>query len=147
MQRRMTRIRSGYDPRHIDITNIITLLFLIPLTMNYILPHPELKISYPFPKTRFSYFRSFTKWAANEDIDNHVGWIGIGIVTMTAICFPITMAAILFHGASAALIGIAMVSLVMVVIVNLAALSTRYTIPFLLAGILMDIIAITISIF
>jgi len=115
--------------------------------MNIAATHPELKISYPFPKTKTPYFRSFSKWAAHEDLENHVGWIGIGIVTMTAVCFPLTMAAILFNGASAVLIGIAMISMVMVVIVNLAALSTRYTIPFLLAGILMDIIAIAISLF
>jgi hypothetical protein len=115
--------------------------------MNLTLPTPELKISYKLPKTKMSYFRSFDKWATHEDLENHVGWIGIGIISMTAVIFPLTMAAILFNGAAAGLIGIAMISLVMVVIVNLAALSTRYTIPFLLAGILMDIIAITISMF
>ena len=115
--------------------------------MNLTLPPPELKISYKLPKTKTSYFRSFDKWATHEDLENHVGWIGIGIISMTAVIFPLTMAAILFNGASAGLIGIAMISLVMVVIVNLAAISTRYTIPFLLAGILMDIIAVLISVF
>jgi hypothetical protein len=115
--------------------------------MNFILPHPELNIPYQFPKIKTSYFQSFSKWAAREDRENHVGWIGIGIISMTAVFFPLTMTAILFNGASAGLIGIAMISLVMVVIVNLAALSIRYTIPFLLAGILMDIIAVMISVF
>jgi hypothetical protein len=115
--------------------------------MSFTLPHPELNIPFQFPKTKTSYFRSFIKWATHEDLENHVGWIGIGIISMTAVFFPLTMAAILFNGAAAGLIGIAMISLVMVVIVNLAALSTRYTIPFLLAGILMDIIAVTISVF
>jgi hypothetical protein len=113
--------------------------------MNLTIPAPELKIFYPFPKTKTSLFRSFIKWTDLQDRENHIGWIGICIVSMTAVFFPLTMAAILFNGASAGLIGIAMISLVMVVIVNLAALSTRYTIPFLLAGLLMDIIAITIS--
>jgi hypothetical protein len=115
--------------------------------MSLTLPHPKLDISYPFPKIKTSYFRSFSKWAAREDRENHVGWIGISIISMTAVVFPLTMAAILFNGTAAGLIGIAMISLVMVVIVNLAALSTRYTIPFLLAGILMDIIAVVISVF
>src|ERR1700676_4068157 len=105
--------------------------------MNLTLSYPEIAISYQFPKVKTSYFRSFNKWAANEDLEHHVGWVGISITAMTAFFFPITMAAILFNGASFGLIGIAMLSLVMVVIVNLAALSTRYTIPFLLAGILM----------
>ena len=115
--------------------------------MNLTLSHPELKISYPIPKTETSYFWSFNKWASHEDLENHIGWVGISIVSMTAVIFPLTMAVILFNGAAAGLIGIAMLSLIMVVIVNLAALSTRYTIPFLLAGILLDIIAVTISIF
>jgi len=115
--------------------------------MNITLPHPELNISYPFSKIKPSYLRSFSKWATREDLENHVGWIGISIILMTAVIFPLTMAAILFNGAAAILIGIAMISLVMVVIVNLAALSTRYTIPFLLAGILMDVIAVLISVF
>ncbi|HLA58763.1 MAG TPA: hypothetical protein VK622_08380 [Puia sp.] len=115
--------------------------------MNLTMPSPELKTSYKLPKTKTSYFRSFDKWATHEDLENHVGWVGIGIISMTAVIFPLTMAAILFNGAAAGLIGIAMISLVMVVIVNLAAISTRYTIPFLLAGILMDIIAVMISVF
>ena len=113
--------------------------------MNYTLPHPERAISYHFPNIKNSYFKSFGKWAAKEDRENHVGWIGISITSITAVFFPLTMAAILFNGASVGLIGIAMLSLIMVVIVNLAALSTRYTIPILFAGILLDMIAATIS--
>jgi hypothetical protein len=114
--------------------------------MDYTLSSPGLAIGYQSPKVRTSYFRSFTRWAADQDIENHIGWVGISITSMTAIFFPLTMAAILFNDASVGLIGIAMLSLIMVVIINLAAVSTRYTIPFLLAGILMDIIAVMISI-
>jgi hypothetical protein len=115
--------------------------------MNLTLAAPELKILYPLPKTKTSLFLSFIKWTDHQDHENHIGWVGICIVSMTAVFFPLTMAAILFNGASAGLIGIAMISLVMVVIVNLSALSTRYTIPFLLAGLFMDIIAAAISLF
>jgi hypothetical protein len=114
--------------------------------MNYTLSNPEIAIGYHSPKVRTSYFKSFTRWATNQDIENHVGWVGISITAMTAVFFPLTMAVILFNGASVGLIGIAMLSLIMVVIVNLAALSTRYTLPILLAGILMDIIAVVISV-
>ena len=48
------------------------------------------------------------------------------------------MAAVLVQGASFSLIMAAMVSLALVVITNLAALSTKYTIPFFFLGILID---------
>jgi len=67
------------------------------------------------------------------------------MIVMTAVFFPITMAAILFNGASFGLIVAAMVPLVLVFVANLAALPTRYTIPFLIVGILAELIIIVIS--
>ena len=66
---------------------------------------------------------------------------------MSAVIFPLTMAAILLNGAVFSLIITAIVSLALVVITNLAAMSTRYTIPFLMLGILIAIVAITLSFF
>jgi len=67
------------------------------------------------------------------------------MIVMTAVFFPITMAAILFNEASFGLIVAAMVPLVLVFVTNLAALPTRYTIPFLIVGILAELIIIVIS--
>ena len=72
----------------------------------------------------------FFEWAAKEDVEHHIGWVGLSIIAMTAIFFPLTMFAILFNGASFGLIIAAMVPLVLVFVTTLAALPTKYIIPF-----------------
>jgi|SRR5450432_2573619 hypothetical protein len=91
-----------------------------------------------------SIFSRFYTWTKQEE-KNHIAWVGISITVMTAVFFPITMAAILFNGAVFKLIIGAMISLSMVVIANLASLPTKYTIPAFLAGIVMDVGLIIIS--
>jgi hypothetical protein len=89
----------------------------------------------------------FFQWAAGEDKERHIGWVGITVTTMTAIVFPLTMAVILMNGAIFGLIIGAMASLALVVVTNLAALPTKYTIPFYFLGILIDIVVIGLSLF
>jgi hypothetical protein len=89
----------------------------------------------------------FFNWAENEDVDHHVGWVGFSIMAMTGVFFPITMSAILFNGGSFALIIAAMVPLVLVFVTNLASLPTKYTIPFLLIGVLAELAIIILSFF
>ena len=87
----------------------------------------------------------FFDWAEKEDVEHHIGWVGFSIVAMTAVFFPVTMAAILFNGASFGLIVAAMVPLVLVFVTNLAALPTKYTIPFFFVGALAELIIMVIS--
>jgi len=87
---------------------------------------------------RKSIITRFFQWAEGEDKKHHIGWVGVSITSMSAVFFPLTMAAVLVQGASFSLIMAAMVSLALVVITNLAALSTKYTIPFFFLGILID---------
>lgn len=91
-------------------------------------------------------FARFLSWAKEEE-RNRIAWLGISITIMTAIFFPITMVSILLHGAAFKLIIGAMFSLILVVVPNLAALPTRYTIPAFFTGILIDIFLIVISFF
>jgi hypothetical protein len=86
----------------------------------------------------------FLTWTKNEE-KNHIAWMGISITTMSAVFFPITMSAILFNGAIFKLIIGAIFSLAFVVIANLAALPTKYTIPVFLTGIIIDIVLIMAS--
>ena len=97
--------------------------------------------------TRPSALARFFTWAKNEDKVNHVIWVGISVTAMAAVMFPLTMAVVLLNGASFGLIIAAMVSLVLVVVTNLAALPTKYTIPFLFLGGLIDLVAIISSFF
>jgi hypothetical protein len=101
--------------------------------------------TYHLAEKRPSALSRFFKWAASEDEERHIGWVGITITVMTAICFPLTTAVVLLNGAVFGLIVAAMVSLVLVVVTNLAALPTRYTIPFFFLGILVDLVVIGLS--
>ncbi|HSZ34736.1 MAG TPA: hypothetical protein VK772_15575 [Puia sp.] len=86
----------------------------------------------------------FFAWTINEE-KNRIAWAGISITVMTAILFPLTMTAILFNGLDFKLIIGAMSSLVLVLVTNLAALPTKYTIPAFLTGIIIDLVLIIAS--
>lgn len=105
------------------------------------------KYTYYPANERPSALSRFFKWAAGEDEERHIGWVGVTVTVMTAICFPLTMSVILLNGAVFGLIIPAMVSLVLVVITNLAALPTKYTIPFFFLAILIDLVVIGVSFF
>lgn len=94
-----------------------------------------------------SFIVRFLKWAEKEDEDNHVTWVGISIAVAAAVTFPVTMLAILLNGAFFGLIIAAMAALALVVVTNLAALPTKYTIPFLFLSVLIDIAIIVTSFF
>jgi hypothetical protein len=88
----------------------------------------------------------FINWSKNEE-KNRIAWVGISIMLITAIFFPVTMASILVHGGTFKLIIGAMFSLILVVVPNLAALPTRFTIPAFFTGVFIDIILIAVSFF
>ena len=115
--------------------------------MSYTISDPRTLHVYPATSARPSAFARFFRWAESQDQINHVSWVGISVTLMSAVIFPATMAAILLNGASFGLIIVAMVSLVLVVVTNLAALPTKYTIPFLFLGGLIDLGAIILSFF
>jgi hypothetical protein len=107
----------------------------------------EQTYNYHLAEKRPSAVSRFFQWAAGEDEERHIGWVGITVTTMSAIFFPLTMTVVLHNGASFGLIVAAMVSLTMVAITNLAALPTKYTIPFFFLGILIDAVVIGLSFF
>ena len=100
--------------------------------------------SLPAQKSSKNVFIRLGEWLVSQE-KNHIAWVGISITVMAAVFFPITMSAVLYNGAIFSLIMGAMVSLAIVVITNLAALPTKYTIPALMLGILMDIVLIVMS--
>jgi hypothetical protein len=87
----------------------------------------------------------FIQWATGEEEQHHIAWVGISILCMTAVFFPLSMSVILLNGAAFGLIITAMISLVLVFITNVASLPTRYTIPVFFLGILIDAGAIIAS--
>jgi hypothetical protein len=111
--------------------------------MNAITYQPDYNLQ-GLQATNKSVYSRFASWTKQEE-KNHIAWVGISITAMTAVFFPITMAAILFNGAVFKLIIGAMISLSLVVITNLASLPTKYTIPAFLTGIILDMALIITS--
>jgi len=114
--------------------------------MSYSISQPQNLLFQVTAKTNKSIIKSFFQWAISQE-KYHVGWVGFSVTIMAAVFFPLTLSAVLFNGAVFSLIILAMISLVMVVITNLAALPTKYTIPALFLGIIMDAIAVIVSCF
>ncbi|HEX4851515.1 MAG TPA: hypothetical protein VFV08_11945 [Puia sp.] len=115
--------------------------------MSYTISHPGRTISYQEARPKTSIFSKMIKWAERQDKINHVSWVGISVMVMAGVLFPVTMTVVLLNGAAFSLIMTSMVALVLVVVSNLAALPTKYTIPFLLLGTLIDLGAIVCSFF
>ena len=93
-----------------------------------------------------SVFARFLVWLKEEEV-NRIAWLGISIMVMTAFFFPVTMASILLHEGSFKLILVAMFSLILVAVPNMAALPAKYTIPAFFIGMLIDIVLIIVSFF
>ncbi|MFI5152889.1 MAG: hypothetical protein ACHQET_06110 [Chitinophagales bacterium] len=98
-----------------------------------------------FSAKRISPLSKFLRWSEEQDQKHHIGWVGISVTLMAAVFFPLTMTLVLLNGASFGLIVAAMGSLALVVISNLAALPTKYTIPLFFLGILIDLAIVVAS--
>lgn len=115
--------------------------------MRYITLNDKTPIAYHEPLTNHSLLQRFAAWSAGQEEQHHIAWTGVSLVATAAVFFPVTMAFILLNGAAFPLIVTAMIALVMVVVLNLAAMPTRYTIPAFLLGIGIDAAVIAASFF
>jgi len=106
--------------------------------------YPSKYVQYPIQAQHKTAISRFSAWLNREE-KNRIAWVGISITAMAAVFFPLTMSAILYNGAVFKLIIGAMVSLSLVVITNLAALPTKYTIPAFFLGVGIDIVLIFAS--
>ena len=97
--------------------------------------------------TRRSAWSRFIQWATLEDAKHHFGWVGALLTVQATIILPGTMLAIAAGGASFGLIMVVAATFAAVVITNLAALSTRYTIPVFFICLLINVATILVSLF
>jgi uncharacterized membrane protein (UPF0136 family) len=103
--------------------------------------------AYQHTPRKISVITRFFDWAAKQDAPYHIGWVGVMVMSMTALFFPLTMAIVLSNGPVFGLIIATMCSLVLVVVSNLASMPTKFTIPFFVLGILMDLVVVVLSFF
>lgn len=93
-----------------------------------------------------SLFAKFINWCEGQE-HNRLLWIGLALAGHGCIFAPLTIMLVALAGNSLALFMTAMASMGMALVVNLAAMPTRITIPVFIISILIDlgIIAACIS--
>ncbi|MBS1667519.1 MAG: hypothetical protein JST58_09090 [Bacteroidetes bacterium] len=90
-------------------------------------------------------WKKFFEWANAEDSTHHAVWAGLMITSMTTLLFPLAMALILIHGASAKLIWVAVLAFLVVDLSNMSSLKMRNTLAIFLLSSLCIIAAAAAS--
>jgi hypothetical protein len=135
------------DEQHKIFLILFQYLYSKKTIMTFITTQLKTSYQYHLAKKRKTLISKFIDWATEEEAEYHIAWVGASVTSMSAIFFPLTMTIVLFNGALFGLIIAAMASLVLVVITNLAAMPVKYTIPFFVLGVLVDIGVIFTSFF
>lgn len=85
-----------------------------------------------------SVLKKFINWCKEQD-ENRFMWVGIVLAGHGCILTPLTVMAVLLAGTNMVLFMLAIVSMGMAVVTNLAAMPTKITIPVFVFSILIDI--------
>jgi hypothetical protein len=95
------------------------------------------------PKT--SAWKRFITWAGNQDKDYHFGWSGSIIAIHGCIITPLTCFAVMATGGQFIFWAFVIGALAIAIIPNLAALTTKYTIPLFFLSVMIDVVLIIVS--
>jgi hypothetical protein len=91
--------------------------------------------------SRTSLLKRFLTWSDNQQPDRLL-WLGIGLAVHGCIITPLVFFVVLLTGVHMTLLALAMFAMALVLIVNLAALPTKITIPAFFLSILVDLIVL-----
>jgi hypothetical protein len=100
-------------------------------------------------QTTYSYQPSAVKRFFNWTIEqqkNSLLWVGVGLAGHGCVITPLTLYAVFSFGLNLPLFMMALAAMAMTLIVNLAALPTKITIPVFLFSILIDVAAIVAAV-
>jgi hypothetical protein len=89
-------------------------------------------------------WKKFITWCENQD-ENRYGWLAAGIFGHGCILAPITLLVTAMSGVSMLFFSLVILSMAAVLVSNLAALPTKYTIPVLFASIMVNLMVIVAS--
>lgn len=88
--------------------------------------------------SRPSFLTGFYNWCRGQQ-ENRLFWLGIALMGHGCIITPLTIMAVLMGGNMLSLFILAIVSMGMTLVTNLAALPTKITIPVFFLSILIDL--------
>ena len=100
--------------------------------------YPTITADYSERVSKPSIFTIFMNWC-NGQQHNRLLWLGIVLLGHGCILTPLTVVAALLAGTSLVLFTLATAAMAMVLVVNLAALPTRITIPIFILSIFIDL--------
>lgn len=106
--------------------------------------NPALHHDYDHAKEKSSLLERFLTWSQNQQ-ENRFLWIGIALAGHGCALTPITLYFVILAGMNFTLFMLALGAMAMAVVVNLAALPTKVTIPVLLLSALVDVTVIIIA--
>ncbi|MEO5593093.1 MAG: hypothetical protein ABIR15_18685 [Chitinophagaceae bacterium] len=115
--------------------------------MRYIIPNDKTSVAWREPVRNHSRIHNLIEWFAGQDKQHQITWTDIFLLAATGVLFPLTMAFIVLNNGGFPFIITAMAGQVLVFVLNIAAMSTRYKIPAFFLGILIDAAIIITSIF
>jgi hypothetical protein len=103
--------------------------------MNTVLKHT---IVANYAPSRKSVWSTFMSWCQGQE-KNRFMWLSIALAGHGCLLAPLTLMAVMFAGNSMLLWAFVIGGMAMTLITNLAALSTRITIPVLFLSVLIDV--------
>lgn len=106
--------------------------------------NPTLQQSYVRNSSGNSIFAKFIHWC-NGQQEHRLLWLGLALGVHGCFFAPLTILIIGITGFSFPLIMIALSAMAMALIVNLAALPTKITVPVLILSVLVDLAVIAIA--
>jgi hypothetical protein len=89
-------------------------------------------------ESKSSLLSNFFNWCNGQN-EYRLLWLGIVLVAHGCILTPLTVLAVVLAGANIVLFMLVIMSMAMALVVNLAALPTKITIPIFLLSILIDL--------
>ena len=97
-----------------------------------------------YSQERASFFSRFLSWS-NGQQPNRLLWLGIILTFHGCILTPLVVMAVLLAGTNFTLFMMTIVAMGISLVTNLAAMSTRITIPLFLLSVLIDLLVIGIA--
>ena len=108
--------------------------------------HPSVQQAYTHPQKRISLFSRFLNWCAGQE-QNRLMWLAFALGGHGCVLTPLTILLIVaLTGMNLVLFMAALAAMAMALIVNLAAMPTKITIPVLLLSVVIDLVVIASAI-
>ena len=92
-------------------------------------------------REKTSVVKRFVAWTGNQQ-ENRLFWLGLALAGHGCIITPLTVFVVMMTGLNFVLFMTAFASMTMAMVVNLAALPTKITIPVLLFSFVIDLIVV-----